>query len=256
MGADEDRAGVADLGGERVGVAGLDLEMLRRQTVDERDRVGEARHHDDGAEIAPARAGDVAARQGLELAGERFLDGVGERRAVGDEDRLRRGVVLGLGEEIGGDPVGVRGAVGEDQHLGRAGDHVDPDLAEDPAFCRRHIGVAGPDDLGDAGDRRRPIGERRDRLRAADPVDLVDAGELGCREHQRVRVAARRRRHHDDPRHARDLRRHGVHEDGRRIARGPARHIEPDRGDRRPAPAEADAERVGRGVVLRLLARW
>ena len=86
---------------------------------------------------------------------------------------------------------GLAGLVGEDQHLGRAGDHVDADLAEHQPLGRRDIGVAGPDDLGDRRDRRGAVGERRHRLRAADAIDLVDAGELRRRQHQRVELAVR-----------------------------------------------------------------
>ena len=85
----------------------------------------------------------------VELRGHRLLDRIGERRVVGDQDRLRRGVVLGLRQQIGGDPVRIAVLVGEDQHLGRAGDHVDADRAEHQPLGRRHIGVAGTDDLGD-----------------------------------------------------------------------------------------------------------
>ena len=73
-----------------------------------------------------------------------------------------------------------------------------PTLPNTSALGRRHIGVAGPDDLGDRRDRRGAIGERRDRLRAADAIDLVDAGELGRRQHQRAELAVRRRHHHDE----------------------------------------------------------
>ena len=119
-----------------------------------------------------------AARQGFQLPLDRALDSVGERRIVGDQDRLRGGVVLGLRQQVGGDPFGIGVAVGDDQHLGRTGDHVDADLAEHQALGRRHIGIARPDDLGDRRDGRGAVGERRHRLRAADAIDLVDAGEL------------------------------------------------------------------------------
>ena len=122
---------------------------------------------------------------------DRLLDRVGEIGVVGDQDRLRAGVVLGLGQQIGGDPVGIAGLVGEDQHLGGPGDHVDADLAEDQPLGGRHIGVAGPDDLGDRRDGRGAVGERRHRLRAADAIDLVDAGELRRRQHQRRELAVR-----------------------------------------------------------------
>ena len=114
-----------------------------------------------------------------------FSTSLGEPRIVGDQDRLRAGVVLGLRQQIGRDPVGIAGVVGDDQHFGRAGDHVDADLAEHQALGGRDIGVAGADDLGDRRDRLGAVGERGHRLRAADAIDLVDAGELGRRQHQR-----------------------------------------------------------------------
>ena len=172
---------------------------------------------------------------------------------VGDQDRLGAGVVLGLRQEIGGDPVGIAGPVGEDQHLRRPGDHVDADLAEHQALGRRHIGIAGADDLGDRRDRLGAVGERRHRLRAADAIDFVDAGKLGRRQHQRRELAVRRRHHHHQARHAGDLGRHGIHQHRGRIGGGAARHIEADRLDRGPARAELDAERVGEAVVLRQL---
>ena len=172
---------------------------------------------------------------------------------VGDQDRLRAGVVLGLRQQVGGDPVGIAVPVGEDQHFGRPGDHVDADLAEHHALGRRHIGVAGADDLGDRRDGLRAIGQRRNRLRAADAIDLIDAGELGRGQHQRVEFAIGRRHHHDDARHAGDLGRHGVHQHRGWIGRRAARHIKPDRLDRGPARTEFDAERIGEAVVLRHL---
>ena len=82
--------------------------------------------------------------------------------------------------------VGVGGVVGEDQHLGRPGDHVDADLPEHPALGGGHISVAGADDLGDRRDGFGAIGERRDRLRAAHPIDFVDAGDAGGGQHERI----------------------------------------------------------------------
>ena len=99
--------------------------------------------------------------------------------------------MLGLRQQVGGDPVRIVAAVGDDQHFRRAGDHVDADRAEHLALGGRDIGVAGADDLGDRRDRLGAIGERGDRLRAADAVDLGDAGDVGRGQHQRI--DARRR---------------------------------------------------------------
>ena len=173
--------------------------------------------------------------------------------AVRDQDRLRARVMLGLRQQIGGDPAGIAAVVGDHQHLGGTGDHVDADLAEHQPLGGGDIGVAGADDLGDRRDRRRAVGQRRHRLRAADAIDFGDAAEMRRRQHQRIELAVRRRHHHHHARHARDLGRHRVHQHRGRIGRGAAGHIEPDRLDRAPAPAEFDAERIGEALVLRQL---
>ena len=174
----------------------------------------EIAHEDDRAEVAPRGAGHRAARQRRQLRLHGALDRGGERRVVGDQDRLRGGIVLGLREQVGGDPVRIAVAAGDDQHLGGARDHVDADGAEHKALGGGDIGVARPDDLGDRLDGFGAEGERRHRLRAADAIDLVDAGELRRREHQRREQSVRRRHHHDEARHARDLRRHRIHQHG------------------------------------------
>ena len=178
-----------------------------------------------------------------------------ERRIVGDQDRLRAGVVLGLRQQVGRDPVGLPGRVGEDQHLGGAGDHVDADASEHQALGRRHIGVAGPHDLG-----HRPRWSRSHR-RAPPPPARRRPGRP--RPRRRACAAAstsglsfpvRRRHHHDDARNARHLGGHRIHQHRRRIGRGAARHIEPDRLDGGPAMAELHPESVGEALVTRQLA--
>ena len=180
------------------------------------------------------------ARQGRELALDRRAR---RRRASAASSVIRIDCALASCSACASRSAAIQSglpvAVGEDQHLGRAGDHVDADRAEHQPLGGRDIGVAGPDDLGDRLDRLGAVGERRHRLRAADAVDLVDAGELGRRQHQRVELAVRRRHHHDDARHARDLGRHRVHQHRGRIGGGAARHVEADRLDRGPAVSRA-----------------
>ena len=178
VGPEEDRAGIADLRGKRFRIRGHDFQMLGGDRIRERHGVVEAFHQDDRAEIVPRGPRDFRARQGRELRFHRALDLGGEPRAVGDQDRLRVDVVLGLRQQIGGDPAGIAGVVGDHQHFGRAGDHVDADLAEHQPLGGGDIGVAGADDLGHRRDRRGAVGQRRHRLRAADAIDLGDAAEM------------------------------------------------------------------------------
>ncbi len=176
----------------------------------------------------------------------------GERRVVGDQDRLGGGVVLGLGEQVGGDPGRVVGGVGDDHDLGGAGQGVDADDAVEPALGGGDVGVAGADDLVHRPDRPGAEGQRRAGLRPADAPDLGDAGFARRRQHRRLQLAGRR--DHGDAVDAGDLGRHRVHQHGRGIGGPPARHIDPHRLQRRPAPAELDAGLVDEARVRRPLA--
>ena len=162
--------------------------------------------------------------------------------------------MLGLRQEIGGNPVGIGGAVGQHQHFGRAGDHVDADLAEHDALGRSHIGVARADDLGHRLDGFGAVGQRRDSLCASDPVDFAHPGKLRRGQHQRIELAIRRGHHHHHARDTRNARRHRIHQHGRRIGGRAARHVKAGRLDRGPARAEFDTKRVGEAIVLRQLA--
>ena len=51
--------------------------------------------------------------------------------------------MLGLAEEVGGDHLDVRGVVGDHQDLGRPGEEVDADAAEELALRLGDVGVAG-----------------------------------------------------------------------------------------------------------------
>ena len=202
----------------------------------------------------PALAGDVAARQGLELALHGGFDGGGEAGVVGDQDGLRGGVVLGLRQQVGRQPFGIVVLVGDDQHLGRSGDGIDADRAVHLPLGGGDVGVAGADDLDHRADRLGAEGERGHRLRAADAIDLGDAGQMRRGQHQRVHLAAGRRHHHGDARHAGDPGRHGVHQHGAWIAGEAAGDVEADRLDGRPARAELGALRIAIAVVAGELA--
>ncbi len=182
------------------------------------------------------------------------LNALGKARIVRDQDRLRGDVMFGLRQEVGGDPVRIRRLVGEDQDLGGARDHVDADFAEHKAFGRGDIGISGSDDLRHGRNRLRAVSKRRHRLCAADTVDLVDPGEIGSRQDERVELAVRRGHDHDEPRHARHFRRHSVHQNGGGISRGAPRHVKPYGFDRRPTITERHADRIDIAVILRQLA--
>ena len=165
--------------------------------------------------------------------------------------------MLGLAEQIGGADLAVDAVVGDHQRLGRSGEQVDADAAEQLALGFRHIGIAGPDDHVDGRDRLGAERHGGDRLHAAQHVDFVGAAEMhGC-DNRRMRPALERRRAGDDALHAGDPR-----GDDRHVRRGdhriaPARHVAADRVDRDVPVAEHDAGQgldleVAHAVALRL----
>ena len=84
--------------------------------------------------------------------------------------------MLRLAEQIGGDQSRVGGGVGDDQHLGRPGEQIDPDAPEQLALGLGDERVAGPDQHVDrlqAVDQAE--GHRRERLDAAEAEHGVGA---------------------------------------------------------------------------------
>ena len=140
--------------------------------------------------------------------------------------------MLGLADQVGGDVRGVGGVVGEHGDLGGAGLGVDAHHAAQVPLGGHDPEVAGP---GDQVDRRAQaldaVGEHRDRLSAADGVDLVDAQQVAQAQDGRVRQPAElcaRRGGHREGADAGDLRGHDVHQHAAGQRREAAGHIETD----------------------------
>jgi hypothetical protein len=135
--------------------------------------------------------------------------------------------VLGLPEQVRGAELAIDALVGDNQRLGRPGEQVDPDPAEQLPLRLGHEGVPRPDQHVDRGDR---LGSQRhgaDRLDAAEAIDLVGAGEVLRSDDGGRRLALERRRGGGDPLDARDL-----GGDDRHVGRGEqrifaARHVAP-----------------------------
>ena len=115
------------------------------------------------------------------------------------------GAVLGLGEQVDGDEERVGVLVGDDEDLGRPGEQVDADLAEQLALGLGHVGVAGAGDEVDAVHRLRADGHRGHGLHAAEDPDLVGAGEVHRGHGRGGDLAADRRGAGDDAGHPGDL---------------------------------------------------
>ena len=136
--ADEDRAGVADLGRDLGRVGGLDLQVLGGVGVDDADARVDVVDQDDGRLRAGQRGRDpLPVHGGLQLGAQFGVDRVGERGARRDQDAGGHFVVLGLRDQVGGDVHRVGGVVGQDGDLGRAGLGVDADPRRGAAAWRR-----------------------------------------------------------------------------------------------------------------------
>ena len=113
--------------------------------------------------------------------------------------------MFGLAEQIGCANFAVHAVVGDDQGLGRAGQQVDADAAEQLALGLRHIGVAGADNHVHRLDALRAECHGRHCLHAAEHEDFVGAAEIHGGNDGRMRTALERRRAGDDALYAGDL---------------------------------------------------
>ena len=250
----KNRAGGIDQGEQRFGIGNGQLQVLGGDGVAHRRGVGEV----PGQDQCPAARERLADDSGAGHVGQQAFDVAGHRVQVtgirADQQRLRRFVVFGLREQVHRDPFRRRAGVGDHQHLGRTGDHVDAHAAEHLALGLGYVAIAGTDDLVHPGQARCAQRQRRHGLRAADTKHPLDAGQRGRRQHQRIALPARGRRHGKPFGNAGHLGGDGVHQHGGGIAGLAAGHVHPDPGQRGDALAEAVAVRVLERPVRRQLA--
>ena len=142
--------------------------------------------------------------------------------------------MLRLAQQIGGRQPGIRLFIGDHQHLGGAGHHVDVQLAVGHAFGGGHVGVARPHQLVHPGDEARPIGQGGHRLGPAHGNHTIHAGNFCGGQHRVVQVL-RGGRNHDNLPHPRHLGGDGVHQHRGGVGRRAAGHI-----DAHPAQAPDD----------------
>ena len=251
--ADEDRACVVHPCRDLGGILGLDLEVLRGVGVDDTKTCLEVVHQHDRRLLAcEGRADPLGVFRCGGLRFELVLDGVRKLQVGGDEDGRGDRVVLGLADQVSGEDRGAGGDVGEDRDLGGAGLGVDGDPAAEQALRGDDVDVAGAGDHRRLGTGLRAKGEHRDRLRAADGIDLVDAEHRAGREDPVVRqaaVVALRRAGDGDRGNAGRLRGHDVHDDAADERREPAGDVQADPLHRHPPLGDrAAVDDLRRGV--------
>ena len=158
--ADQDLTGVDDAVDDAVdvGVGDRDLEVLGCVAIDDRDAVVERVDEHAAAVRAERGAGGLgpSLRQRGELLGQLGVGAVGEVGAGGHEHDRGVGAVLGLDQQVGGEPLRVGGVVGEHDALGRAEQHHRGDAeALHLDLGERDRRRAGPDHLAHGRDASR-----------------------------------------------------------------------------------------------------
>ena len=156
--------------------------------------------------------------------------------------------MLGLAEQVGGAELGVRRRlVGDHHRLGRSGEEVDADAAEELSLGLGDEGVARPDQHVDRRDRLGAQRHGADRLDAAEAVDLVGTAQMHGSDDRGMRRTALWGCGRDDALHACHLGGHHAHMRGADHRIFAARHVAADRIHRDVAMAEDDA---GQGLDL------
>ena len=113
MGAKKKGTGVTDATGKMLGIARHDLHVLGGNAVGQGRGLLERCKDDHRTELAPARRGNVATGQAGELTFDLTFDDRGEGGIVGHQNGLRGGIVLGLRQQVGGQPSGVVLPIGD-----------------------------------------------------------------------------------------------------------------------------------------------
>ena len=105
--------------------------------------------------------------------------------------------MFGLGNQIGGDEIGVSGFVGHDDHFARSGDRIDIDFAKHMPLGQRNEQIAGADDLVDLRHAFDAVSQCRHRLCTADSINFGNA-QFVAGGQQVVVVRPKLRRRRDD----------------------------------------------------------
>ena len=139
--------------------------MLRRKRVGHFDGLLQGIEHHNRAVGFDGRPRDRGGGQRRELRVDFFGDGLRQTARCREQNRRRVHIVLGLRQQIGGDPARV--AVGrDDDDLGWAGDKVDPGFARDQLLRGGDIYIAWAHNAIDLRHRLGSIRQCGDGLRA------------------------------------------------------------------------------------------
>ena len=236
--------------------------MLGGDATHDRARLPAVRGQHEGGELAQPTLDGLLPAALVDLTLESGTDAFQDPGVCGDHERSA-GIVLELGQDVRRDPGRVDRLVGQDGDLARAVEAVDPDGAEELPLRFLHVDAAGPGDEVHGGDCLGPAGQGGHGVAPADAVHLADAQQLRGGQHAVVDAALRgapvgvgRRRGQADALDACHLRRHGQHDQRRRIGGPPAGDQQARRAHRLDAQSQSGSidfgrrRRGGRDVLL------
>ena len=212
MGPEKDGPGVADSVDPVLRILHGQLQVFRRQAVDERERLVEIAHFDERAVRGKRTGHGLRTFERGEHRLDRGLHPIQELAIRRNQDRSGLFVVFRLREQVHHHPVHRGTSIADDDYLRRAGQHVDPHDTEHVPLGRGHVLVPGSDDLVHRPNRSGAERKCRDGLRTSDRPHLVDPRQPGGSEHQRVQLTGWGRHRHDDLRDTGHSRRNGVHQ--------------------------------------------
>ena len=228
--ADEDGAGTGQAAGRRGAVA---HDVFGCQALRQRDRTVEGLRHDDAAVVT--KRGRRRAGRG-QLAVDLFRNRQRQAHHRREQDRPGIRIVLGLGDQIGGNPRRVASR-GDHRNLARSGEEIDGAVRGDLCLRGRHIGIPRSDDLVDRRNRFGAVGERRDGMSAADAEQPADPRLERRAHHRRIGPRAHREDFADPGGHGGNR----GHQERRRERIAAARHVAADTIERSDPLGDAQA---------------
>ena len=108
-----------------------------------------------------------------------------------EPDALVAGAVLGLRQHVGGGKFRIGRLVGQHEHFARTGQQINRDMADKQPLGGDDVGIARPENLLHTANRLRAAGQRGNRLRAADAVNLRRARRPRREEQRGIDAAIR-----------------------------------------------------------------
>ena len=147
---------------------------------------------------------------------------------VADKESAGQFIVLGLRQQIDGNPFVVRRFVDDYDDFGWSGDRIDADISVHQFFGQSDVLVPGSDDFVDARNGFRTVSQGSHGLGAAHLINVGHAADIASGQSCLVDGGLLRWGHDDRFLYAGYIGQNGSHQNCGRIARFTARHIDAD----------------------------